>query len=53
VTLTDAGGVSIATGGPQEIVADGDTADDSEVVSVTPNPAAEQVRGYHVSLVGS
>jgi hypothetical protein len=53
VTLTNTSGAGIATGGPQEIVADGDTAEDSILVSVTPNPAAEQVGAFHISLVGS
>ena len=51
VTLTNAAGDSIASGGPQMIPTDGDTADNSMTVPVTPTPAAEQVRGYHVSIV--
>jgi hypothetical protein len=52
VTLTNAGGASIASGGPQAIVTDGDSAENSVLLSVSPNPAAEQVSGYHISLVG-
>jgi hypothetical protein len=52
VTLTNAAGAGIATGGPEAITADGDTADNSLLVAVSPNPAAEQVSGYHISLVG-
>lgn len=52
VTITNTVGASIASGGPQGITPDGDTADNSVVVPVSPNPAAEQVSGYHISLVG-
>jgi hypothetical protein len=52
VTLTNAAGASIASGGPQPIPVDGDVADNSVAVSLAPNPAAEQVSGYHISLVG-
>jgi hypothetical protein len=52
VTLTNAAGDSIASGGPQTIPTDGDTADNSLTVSMSPNPAAENVAGYHVSIVG-
>jgi hypothetical protein len=52
LTLTNTGGASIASGGPQAITSDGDTAANSVVLSVSPNPAAEQVSGYHISLVG-
>lgn len=53
VTLTNAAGDSIATGGPQTIPTDGDTADNALTVSVSPSPAAENVAGYRVSIVGS
>ena len=52
VTLTNASGDSIASGGPQTVPTDGDTADNSLTVSVGPNPAAENVAGYHVSIAG-
>jgi hypothetical protein len=52
VTLTNAAGDSIATGGSQTIPTDGDNADNALTVSVSPNPAAENVAGYHVSIVG-
>jgi hypothetical protein len=52
VTLTNSAGDSIASGGPQTIPTDGDTADNSLTVSVSPNPAAQNVAGYHVSIVG-
>ncbi len=52
LTLTNASGDSIASGGPQTIPTDGDTAENSVTVSVAPTPAAENVAGYHVSIVG-
>ena len=52
VTLTNAAGDSIASGGPATVPTDGDTADNSVNVSVSPNPAAENVAGYHVSITG-
>jgi hypothetical protein len=51
-TLTNAGGASIASGGPATIPTDGDTVDNAVAVPVSPNPAAEQVTGYHVAIVG-
>ena len=50
-TVTDAGGTRIASGGGP-IPTDGDTADDTMTVLVDPNPAAEQVSGYHIAIVG-
>jgi hypothetical protein len=52
LTLTNTGGASIASGGPDAIAPDDDTAENSVLLSVSPNPAAEQVSGYHISLVG-
>jgi hypothetical protein len=52
VTLTNAAGNSIASGGPQTVATDGDAVDNSVTVAVSPNPAAEQVSGYQVSVVG-
>jgi hypothetical protein len=52
LTLSNAGGDSIASGGPGMIAADADAADNAVTVPVAPNPAAETVRGYHVSIVG-
>ncbi len=52
VTLTNSGGDSISSGGPAAIGVDADTADNSVNVDVSPKPAAEQVKGYHVSVVG-
>lgn len=52
LTLTNTGGASVASGGPQAITPDSDTAEDSVLLSVSPNPPAEQVSGFHISLVG-
>lgn len=52
LTLTNTGGASVASGGPQAITPDGDTVENSVLLSVNPNPPAEQVSGYHISLVG-
>ena len=47
VTVTDAGGSSIAAGGPQTL-----TADDSTTVSVSPQPLAEDAAAVDISIVG-
>lgn len=52
LTLTNATGASIASGGPQTVPTDGDGLDNSVTVAVSPNPAADQVSGYQVSVVG-
>jgi hypothetical protein len=52
VTVTDTSGASIAAGGPQTVPTDGDTSDNSLTVSTSPQPAASQVAGYNVSIVG-
>lgn len=52
VTVTNGAGDSIASGGPSSIPADGDTSPNSSTVSVSPQPAAEQVAGVHVVVVG-
>lgn len=52
VTVTNSAGDSIASGGPGAIGVDGDTANNSATVAVSPNPPAEQVSGHHVSVVG-
>jgi hypothetical protein len=52
LTLTNAAGASIASGGPRTVPTDGDGLDNSVGVAVSPNPAAEQVSGYQVSVVG-
>jgi hypothetical protein len=52
VTLTNSVGDSIASGGAETIATDGDSVDNSVTVAVSPNPAAEEVSGYHVAIVG-
>ena len=52
VVVADAAGASIASGGPQTIVADGDTADNAVALAVSPTPAAENAAAVHVSVVG-
>lgn len=52
ITITNSAGDSIASGGPSSIPTDGDTSPSSLTVSVSPQPAAEQVAGVHVAVVG-
>ena len=52
VALTNSAGDSIASGGPETVATDGDTVDNSLSVSLSPNPAAQNVAGYHVSIAG-
>ena len=52
VTLTDAAGSVLASGGPTAIAADGDALPNTVVVALTPAPTAEQVADAHLSVVG-
>ena len=52
VRVTNSAGDSIAGGGPSSIATDGDASPNSSTVSVSPQPAAEQVAGIHVAVVG-
>jgi hypothetical protein len=52
VTVTNSAGDSVASGGPSSIPTDGDTTPNALTVSVSPQPAAEQVAGVHVAVVG-
>jgi hypothetical protein len=52
ITVTNSAGDTIASGGPSSIPTDGDTSPNSLAVSVSPQPAAEQVAGVHVVVVG-
>jgi hypothetical protein len=52
VRVTNSAGDSIASGGPSSIVTDGDTSPNTLNLSVSPQPAAEQVAGVHVAVVG-
>ncbi len=52
ITITNSEGASIASGGPISIPTDGDTSPNSLTVSVSLQPAPEQVAGFHVAVVG-
>jgi hypothetical protein len=52
LTVTNAAGSVIASGGPVTVPADGDTSPDSVAVPVAPNPAAEAVAEIAISVVG-
>lgn len=51
VTLTSAG-ASIGSAGPQVVPTDAGTVDNAVTLSVSPQPAAEQVDGFRVSMIG-
>jgi hypothetical protein len=52
VTVTDATGASIASGGPQTIPVDGDAIDGVVSVSVSPNPPAEAPTAIEIVIAG-
>ncbi|MGI9113143.1 MAG: hypothetical protein ACR2GT_13275 [Gaiellaceae bacterium] len=52
VTVTDAGGTGIASGGPQTIPIDGDAVDDSVAVPVSPQPLAENPSAVEIAIAG-
>ena len=52
VTVTNVAGASIASGGPQTIPTDGDTADNTVTLATSPQPGASQVAAYNVSVTG-
>lgn len=52
LTLTDASGAAIASGGPQAIPTDGDTSPSSVVVFLSPTPVAELVAGFRIVVTG-
>lgn len=52
LTLLNAAGTAIGSGGPTAVVADGDSVPNSVSVAVSPNPAAEQVAAVRLSVVG-
>jgi hypothetical protein len=45
-------GTALAAGGPQAVPTDGDAADNSMTVPVSPQPAASQVDGIHLVIEG-
>ena len=53
VTVTDSTGTSLGAGGPAVVPTDGDTADNSVTVSLSPQPAASSVTNVHVAIVGT
>lgn len=52
VTLADTSGAAIGSGGPQTVAADGDTADNSITVALTPTPLASAVTAVHITVSG-
>lgn len=52
LTLTNAGGTSVATAGPQTVPADGDGLANSMTLAVSPQPTASQVLGINVLVEG-
>ena len=50
--LTDGAGTVIAAGGPTAVPVDGDSLPTSVLVTVSPNPPAEQAATAKVSIVG-
>lgn len=52
VTLTDAGGSSLASAGPQVVPSDGDGLPNSMSLSTSAQPSAGQVAGIHVAVDG-
>jgi len=52
VTLTDAGGAGIGSGGPVTVPTDGDAFPNSVDVSLSPQPAAPTVAGVRITITG-
>ena len=52
LTLVNAAGSAIGSGGPTAVAPDGDSVPNSVSVAVSPEPAAEQVAAVRVSVVG-
>jgi len=52
ITLTDSGGASLASAGPQAVPTDGDGLPNSMTLSPAPQPPAGQVSATHVSVSG-
>lgn len=53
VTLTDAAGAVVSSGGPQAVPVDGDAAPNTTVVPVAPSVGETTVTGIHVQVIGS
>ena len=52
ITLTDAGGASLGSAGPQTVPTDGNVLPNSLALSPSPQPSATQVSAIHVSVRG-
>lgn len=52
VTIASSSDTSIASGGPTDIPADGDTLDNSVILATSPQPSATQVASIHVAVEG-
>lgn len=52
LTLTDAAGAALGSGGPVTIPTDGNTADNSATVSLTPTPDGDVVAGIRIAISG-
>lgn len=52
LTLADAGGAPVGSGGPQVVPTDGDTSDNAMTVTVNPQPAASVVTAAHAVITG-
>ncbi len=52
LTLTDAAGAALGSGGPVMIGTDGDTADNSASVSLSPSPDGDVVAGIRITISG-
>ena len=52
VTLANASGTAVGSGGPQTVATDGDTTDNSMTIALSPTPAASVVARVHVVVTG-
>jgi hypothetical protein len=52
LTLTDATGAGVGSGGPVAVPNDGDAVADSVAVPLSPTPAASGVAGVRITIVG-
>lgn len=52
ITLVDSTDASIGATAATSVPADGDTADNTVTLSISPTPAADAVAGYHLSITG-
>lgn len=52
LVVTGVSGASIANGGPVTVPTDADTSPNAVGVTLSPQPAAQLVAGYHVAITG-